>query len=244
MSRIGKIRQEIESRKRRWMFDDLPISIGRYYEDRDILEFIDSLPDEHSYDTQKYTPIPSVSIEDVARVQFASHAHVFDRKRKAVLDWEQFKEVASIFYGFGKRDSLPEEKPSEDLEEAADKFEQEYFTDTTIGEAFIEGAKWQKEQMMNNGTVILAEEDFDAEKEKASEWGYNLCKEQMMKEAVDYTAAFEGQWKENPLLKPQCKDCSYFIDLSPDEGACSKPMGGRNGVWGDEEICDDFEWDE
>ena len=39
-------------------------------------------------------------------------------------------------------DSLPEEKPSEDLEEAADKFEQEYFTDATIGEAFIAGAEW------------------------------------------------------------------------------------------------------
>ena len=50
---------------------------------------------------------------------------------------------------------------------------------------FIAGAKWQKEQMMNNGTVILAEEDFDAEKEKSMERGYNLCKEQMMKEAVE-----------------------------------------------------------
>lgn len=35
---------------------------------------------------------------------------------------------------------------TDDLYEAADKFEQEYFTDTTIGEAFIAGAKWQKEQ--------------------------------------------------------------------------------------------------
>ena len=28
------------------MLDDLPIAIGRYYEDRDILAFIDSLPEE------------------------------------------------------------------------------------------------------------------------------------------------------------------------------------------------------
>ena len=80
----------------------------------DILAFIDSLPDEASYDTQNYAPTPSVSIDDVARVQFASHAHVFDRKRKAVFDWEQFKEVAGIFYGFGKRDSLPEDDPLND----------------------------------------------------------------------------------------------------------------------------------
>lgn len=77
----------------------------------ELLAFIDSLPEEASciYDTNELTPTPSVNIEDVARVQFASHAHVFDRKRKAVFDWEQFKEVAGIFYGFSKRDSLPED---------------------------------------------------------------------------------------------------------------------------------------
>lgn len=75
----------------------------------------DSPPEETSYDINKLTPTPSVNIEDVARVQFASHAKVFDKQRKAVFDWEQFKEVVGIFYGFGKRDSLPEEKPSEDF---------------------------------------------------------------------------------------------------------------------------------
>lgn len=49
---------------------------------------------------------------------------------------------------------------------------------------FIAGAKWQKEQMKMGGVVILAEEDFDAEKEKSVEWGYNLCREQMLKDAV------------------------------------------------------------
>lgn len=81
-----------------------------------ISNLIDSLPEEDAsctYDTNELTPTPSVNIEDVARVQFASHAHVFDRKRKAVFDWEQFKEVVGIFYGFGKKDSLPEEKPIE-----------------------------------------------------------------------------------------------------------------------------------
>lgn len=36
----------------------------------------------------------------------------------------------------------------DDLDEAADKYEQEYFTDATLGEAYITGAEWQKEQMM------------------------------------------------------------------------------------------------
>lgn len=150
------IRQEIDRRKKKNMYVDLPMSIGRYYEDRDILAFIDSLPEDASciYDTNKLTPTPSVNIEDVARVQFASHAKVFDRKRKAVFDWEQFKEVASIFYGFGKKNSLPEEKPSEDLEEAAEEYAYRGIPDEIkqnvkpiadeIIKQFIAGAKWQK----------------------------------------------------------------------------------------------------
>lgn len=91
----------------------------------DLLSSLDTLPDESeektSYDTQKYAPSSSVSIEDVARVQFASHAKVFDKKRKAVFDWEQFKEVASIFYGFGKKDSQEikeKEQPTMGYDEA------------------------------------------------------------------------------------------------------------------------------
>ena len=85
-----------------------------------LLSFLSTLESETTYDTQQYTPRPSVNIDDVARVQFASHAKVFDKKRKAVFDWEQFKKVAGIFYGFGKKDSsdtLESEKPNEGLEE-------------------------------------------------------------------------------------------------------------------------------
>lgn len=46
MSNIEKIRQEIERRKKGNMYDELPTTIGRYYEDRDLLAFIDSLPEE------------------------------------------------------------------------------------------------------------------------------------------------------------------------------------------------------
>jgi len=88
-----------------------------------------------------------------------------------------------------------------DLEEAVRKYQEGVPVDTTIHycgadedvyfanhivDAFIAGAKWQKEQMMKDGNVILSEEDFDAEKEKSVEWGYSLCKEQMMKEAIHY----------------------------------------------------------
>lgn len=44
-------------------------------------------------------------------------------------------------------DSLQQEQPSDDLEEAADKYEQEYFTDATLGEAYMAGAEWQAKRM-------------------------------------------------------------------------------------------------
>lgn len=116
MSNIEKIKAEIERLKIDYLnrsYTFVPATMEQ------LLDFIDSLPEDAScvYDANKLTPTPSVNIEDVARVQFASHAHVFDRKRKAVFDWEQFKEVAGIFYGFGKRDSLPEEKPTLTVED-------------------------------------------------------------------------------------------------------------------------------
>ena len=112
------IKAEIERLKKileesTYYLDNSQQALGYSFALDDFKEFIDSLPEETSYDTNDLTPTPSVNIEDVARVQFASHAKVFDKKRKAVFDWEQFKEVAGIFYGFGKRDSLPEENNPE-----------------------------------------------------------------------------------------------------------------------------------
>jgi len=128
MSNIEKIRQEIERLKAEYnaqisshLMSESLVSMGKVEALNKVLAFIDSLPDEHSYDTQNYTPTPSVSIDDVARVQFASHAKIIEKKRKTILDWEQFKEVAGIFYGFGKRDSLPDEEPSKELEEEIQK---------------------------------------------------------------------------------------------------------------------------
>lgn len=64
MSDIEKIRQEIERRKKRWLYFDLPIAMGRYYEDRDILAFIDSLPEDHFRDSTKMI---SEDLEEAAR---------------------------------------------------------------------------------------------------------------------------------------------------------------------------------
>ena len=125
---IAKIKAEIERLKSiEYPCDNSQQATG-FFNALDIMtDFLSTLESETTYDTQQYTPRPSVSIEDVARVQFASHAKVFDKKRKAVFDWEQFKEVAGIFYGFGKKDhsdTLESEKPmvQDGLEEEMDKF--------------------------------------------------------------------------------------------------------------------------
>ena len=77
-------------------------------------------------------------------------------------------------------DHLPEEKPSEDLEEAAEKYSDKYCSDWAYRleyeDAFIAGAEWQKEQMMKeavvseivitSGGILLRDlriEDFDYE---------------------------------------------------------------------------------
>ena len=174
MTQKELIRQEIERLENMDYPCDTSEQATGFYNALDRLSaFIDSLTDDASciYDTNKLTPTPSVNIEDVARVQFASHAHVFDRKRKAVFDWEQFKEVAGIFYGFGKRDSLPDEKPSDDLEEAAESYRRKSCNAAmippldgptneyggSVKDAFIAGAEWQKQQMMKEAVEVAVE---------------------------------------------------------------------------------------
>ena len=174
MSNIEKIRQEIERQIEALEYVKMLKSKYKHK---------DSLPEDAScvYDTNKLTPTPSVNIEDVARVQFASHAKVFDKKRKAVFDWEQFKEVAGIFYGFGKRDSLPDEKPSEDLEEEAARYEREnrqsVLSSVDIVNAFISGGEWQARQLLKSSPLPENTVLF----QKGVEEGKRL----MMEEAVE-----------------------------------------------------------
>lgn len=117
MSNIEKIRQEIERRKKENMYDDLPITIGRYYEDRDLLAFIDSLPEEKCKDS----PLPedtvlfqkgveegrrlerddlALSIDDIEKIHVFLYA-VKNNKQGAFtftrLSDEQYKEVLRRF---------------------------------------------------------------------------------------------------------------------------------------------------
>lgn len=96
-------------------------------------------------------------------------------------------------------DSLPEEKPSDDLEEAARQYTQEMLEswkfDSTgvrpIREPFIAGAEWQKEQMMDEW---LKDRDgcfWDGVNE-----GKKAMEEQMMNRAVDGEI---GYWNQSGL---------------------------------------------
>lgn len=130
-------------------------------------------------------------LKDVA-TEFKTGNYYLDNSEQAVgyenalIDFERFI------------DSLQQEQPSiPNLDEAAEKWCKENNKGIALCadgkshylaegmDAFKAGAEWQKDQMLKDGNVILAEEDFDAEKEKSMELGYNLCKEQMMKEAVE-----------------------------------------------------------
>lgn len=75
MSNIEKIRQEIERRKKENMYDDLPITIGRYYEDRDLLAFIDSLPEDDL----------SLTWEDMAKID----AIILDVNNEFAVDYSK-----------------------------------------------------------------------------------------------------------------------------------------------------------
>ena len=198
MTTIDKIRNEIERRMGTCDANSKTPNQLLWAELAALIPFLDTLEAETSYDTQKYTPSPFVDIGDVARVQFASHAKVFDKKRKAVFDWEQFKEVAGIFYGFGKKDpsdTLESEKPndleepeSEDLEdclelnEAARQYERSrpFAPDESEPEStrktFKAGADWQKDK--DTEAVIVAE---DRGFLKGADW----ARAKMMEGAVD-----------------------------------------------------------
>lgn len=96
MSNMEKIRQEIERRKKENMYDNLPITIGRYYEDRDLLAFIDSLPDEHLtwQDIKRIVNIADALLDDPeARIAIQNHSE--EEYYQKVLD-EYNKDVSKV----------------------------------------------------------------------------------------------------------------------------------------------------
>ena len=82
------------------MYDNLPITIGRYYEDRDLLAFIDSLPDEQLtwQDIKRIVNIADALLDDPkARIAIQNHSEEYYYQK--VLD-EYNKDVSKVKTNF------------------------------------------------------------------------------------------------------------------------------------------------
>lgn len=102
-----------------------------------------------------------------------------------IINDEDLREFARHFAEWGAEHLASADKTSpKDIEEAADKYEQEYSTDATLGEAVIFGAEWQYQKDREEFAKI-----------KAKTWceGFDACKEQMMRDAVEYEVGMHGE---------------------------------------------------
>lgn len=127
-----QIRQEIERRKKicEGIFER---ESDTYYQGKavaygELLAFIDSLPEENN--PEPYNPVYD---EDYLNEKIA----------KATKSWEgvDVNKMLADCRGY-------DEKPSEDLEEAAEEYADGEMMSGLAERAFVDGAKWQKEQMM------------------------------------------------------------------------------------------------
>lgn len=153
-----------------------------------ILSFIDSLPEE---------PAPKGYDE----------AYLNECIAKASKTWEG---VDVDKYMDEVRGNLP--KSSDSLEEAAEKYEEEHTYqrydgggltpeyNATLAEAFLAGAEWQKEQMMDEWL-----KDRDGCFWDGVEEGKQAMKEQMMKEAVEGTVHNFSSNKPHPTVLVDAK---------------------------------------
>ena len=167
-----KLKAEIEKRKKENMYVDLPMSIGRYYEDRDLLAFLDTLSEEP--DNEDLNDEISRTYHD------GSVADTSD------LDHVSYENIARHFAKWGAEHLRDTTKMvDESLEEAADDYIGEVVDTAYPGwdwethdiiEAFIAGAEWQAEK--DKETIKLAEDH-------AYLAGAVNEKEQMLKDAVE-----------------------------------------------------------
>lgn len=97
MINIDKIRQEIERRKKENMDDDLPMTIGRYYEDRDLLAFIDSLPEDPDKSLEE-------AAENIYKVTFGTRAEDFIAGAEWAMHYQE-KKIADA-YEKGKQEGI------------------------------------------------------------------------------------------------------------------------------------------
>ena len=114
MGNTDKIRQEIERRKKENMYVDLPMSIGRYYEDRDLLAFIDSLQQEQPEVDKKtfddYLKASPAERRKINMTEILGKEKLAKTKKQmeqpAKIDWESEIEEYWTASGWSKNISL------------------------------------------------------------------------------------------------------------------------------------------
>lgn len=95
---------------------------------------------------------------------------------------DALKDTARHFYELGKQSKEP---VNEDLEAEIKRYRKEEMPvvlESDLNDIARHFANWQKEQMIRDCSVQAS---YEAEIEKAEERGYNLCKQQMLKDAVE-----------------------------------------------------------
>ena len=127
--------------------------------------------------------------------------------RKAFMLGCEFEAQGKIIKGVVL--DTKDEQPSEYLEEEIKRYLREECSgddEPAVSEIASHFANWQKEQMIRDCSVQAS---YEAEIEKAEERGYNLCKEQMMKDAVEGEVCKDDGdvWIElSPYAMPHFKD--------------------------------------
>ena len=183
MNTTEKIRAEIERRKKENMCVDLPMSIGRYYEDRDLLSFLDTL-EEPEQPTRGY-----------------DEAYLNEKIAKASKSWKGIDVDKYMDEVRGREQPVMD---CNDLEEAAEKYSDKYCRFGPIAfeyeDAFKAGAEWQEKRWENNR---LMAQDHATEEECQREMDFvdNHIKKHhripTFSDAINY--GIEWQKKQMPL---------------------------------------------
>ena len=138
-----------------------------------LLSFIDSLPEEKpSEDLNKLIQKwDRIDINTVLKVKVKATGKVIDGFYDGRGHFDHFIDH-DVFdrYSIDEVELMPDEEPSEDLEKAANNIYKTPFG--TRAEDFQAGAEWQEKQDLRWAGEIHKN-------------GYNLCKEQMLKDAVE-----------------------------------------------------------
>lgn len=120
-----------------------------------------------------------ISISDITQWCYLCDLHNLSNVKRTVKNWK-------------------EEPVSEDLEEAANKYEEDavFYAARNISDHFKAGAKWQKEQ--DQSTIELAEDH-------AMLAGMEKMREQMMKNAIDGQLEDDYDYLRIKCLSTSCK---------------------------------------